>query len=138
MVKIEVLQKRISKANNYLQYLNEINEKYSKEEFMNEPLIFGSTERFLHLTIEALLDIGNHIISDQNLGTVNFYHDIPKLLYENYYIDKELKDIFVQIVGFRNILVHDYLDIDLNIVYSILEKNLNDLKAILKEYSKLL
>ncbi len=44
----------------------------------------------------------------------------------------------VHIIGFRNILVHDYLDVDLNIVYSILENNLRDLHSILKEYAKLL
>ncbi|MFP4661796.1 MAG: HepT-like ribonuclease domain-containing protein [Halanaerobiales bacterium] len=40
--------------------------------------------------------------------------------------------------GFRNILVHEYLEIDLDIVYEILQNNLDDLKSILKEYAKLL
>lgn len=138
MVKIEVLQKRIKKAEEYLQYLEGIRKKYDKKEFKNDPLVFGSTERFLHLVIEALLDIGNHIISDKNLGEVEFYKDIPELLYQNNYINKGQKDIFVQIAGFRNILVHEYLEIDLDIVYKILKSNLIDLQSILKEYAKLL
>lgn len=138
MVKIEVLQKRIKKAEEYLQYLEGIRKKYDKKEFKNDPLVFGSTERFLHLVIEALLDIGNHIISDKNLGEVEFYKDIPELLYQYNYISKEQKDIFVQIAGFRNILVHEYLEIDLDIVYKILKSNLIDLQSILREYAKLL
>lgn len=138
MVKLEVLQKRVKKAQEYLHYLDDIRAKYNKEEFKNNPMIFGSTERFLHLVIEALLDIGNHIISDQNLGEVEFYKDIPELLYQNDYINGEQKEIFIRITGFRNILVHEYLEIDLDIVYKILKNNLNDLHSILKEYTKLL
>lgn len=138
MLKVEVLQKRIKKAQEYLEYLKDIKAKYNKDQFRRNPIIFGSTERFLHLVIEALLDIGNHIISSQNLGEVDSYKDIPELLYENNYISKGQKEIFVQITGFRNILVHEYLEIDLDIVYKILENNLNDLQSILKEYAKLL
>ena len=138
MVRIEILQKRISKAYEYLEILKKIKKEYSKEIFVKDPLIYGSTERFLQLTIEALIDIGNHIVSDQNLGQVNFYSDIPQLLYQNNYIKKDLKEIFIQIIGFRNILVHDYLNIDLSIVYSVLNEKLDDLFSILKEYSKFL
>ena len=138
MVRIEILQKRISKAYEYLEILKKIKKEYSKEIFVKDPLIYGSTERFLQLTIEALIDIGNHIVSDQNLGQVNFYSDIPELLYQNNYIKKDLKEIFIQIIGFRNILVHDYLNIDLSIVYSVLNEKLDDLFSILKEYSKFL
>ncbi len=138
MVKVEVLQKRIKKARKYLQYLKDIRTKYNKDEFKEEPMVFGSTERFLHLVIEALLDIGNHIIADQDLGEVEFYKDIPELLYQNDYISKKQKEIFIQITGFRNILVHEYLEINLDIVYEILKNSLHDLQSILKEYAKLL
>lgn len=138
MVKLEILQKRMKKADQYLGYLKEIRAKNDLEEFKKDPMVFGSTERFLHLTIKALLDIGNHIISDQDLGEVEFYKDIPELLYQNNYLNENQKDVFVKITGFRNILVHDYLEIDYDIVYSILNNNLNDLESILKEYAKLL
>lgn len=40
MVRIEVLQKRIYKAEEYLQYLMDIREKYSYEEFKDNPMIY--------------------------------------------------------------------------------------------------
>ncbi len=138
MVKKEVLQKRLKKAQEYLGYLEDIKKRYNKEKFKNDPMVFGSIERFLHLLIEALIDIGNHIISDQNLGEVEFYKDIPRLLYQNNFINEDQKEIFEQITGFRNILVHEYLEIDLDIVYEVLNNNLDDLKSIMREYAKLL
>ena len=138
MVKLEVLQKRIEKAREYLKFLEDVNKNYNIEEFVKDKMLYGSTERFLHLTIEALIDIGNHIISDEDLGKVDRYRDIPIILYKNNYLDENMKDIFIKIIGFRNILVHDYLDIDKKRVYEILNQNLSDLKLILQKYANFL
>ncbi|MCK8828005.1 DUF86 domain-containing protein [Natroniella acetigena] len=135
MVKREIIQKRVSKVNEYLDFLREIKQDYSLEEFKSNPMVYGSTERFLHLTIEALIDIGNHLIADQGLGRVEAYSDIPKILYQNNYLDQDLKDIFIKIVGFRNVLVHDYMEVDLDIVHSVVNDNLEDLVDILKEFA---
>ncbi|WP_427338144.1 HepT-like ribonuclease domain-containing protein [Caloranaerobacter sp. DY30410] len=35
-------------------------------------------------------------------------------------------------------LVHDYLDVDLDIVYEVIDKDLIDLEKIIKEFAKLL
>ncbi|MEC9489300.1 MAG: DUF86 domain-containing protein [Halanaerobium sp.] len=138
MVRIEVLQQRISKAGEYLEFLDKIRDKYTLEEFKADPMVYASSERFLHLTIEALIDIGNHIIADKNLGKVEQYKDIPNHLFTNGYLSQRARDIFFTIIGFRNILVHDYLKVDLEIVYSVIKNDLDDLKEILMEYAQLL
>lgn len=78
MVRPEVIRKRLNKIDEYLAVLRKL-QSYSFEEFVGEPERYGSVERFLHLTIEAFLDIGNHIIADDELGIVNWYSDIPKI-----------------------------------------------------------
>lgn len=138
MVNRDVVKRRIGKAKEYLDFLKEIKDDYELKEFKQDPKIYGSTERFLHLCIEAILDIGNHIIADEELGSVDYYSDIPEILSENDYISEELKDIFIRIIGFRNILVHDYLEVDLDIVYKILTDNLSDLEDILKDLAQVL
>lgn len=138
MVNREVLLKRIEKAKEYLDFLHNIKDNYSVNEFKQNPMVYGSSERFLHLCIEAILDIGTHIISDKNLGKVEFYSDVPKLLSQHGCLSKKLTDIFIRIIGFRNILVHEYLEINLDIVYKVIENNLKDLEIILKEMAKVL
>jgi uncharacterized protein YutE (UPF0331/DUF86 family) len=50
------------------------------------------------------------------------------LLCENEIIDSKLSERLKAMVGFRNIAVHDYQNINLNILKQIIEKHLNDLK----------
>ncbi len=67
-------------------------QKYSLAEFTNDPERYGSTERFLHLTIEAVNDVGNHIIAGLGLGEVDWYSNIPVLLHQANYIDQEMQE----------------------------------------------
>ncbi|MFN2363985.1 MAG: DUF86 domain-containing protein [Halarsenatibacteraceae bacterium] len=136
MVKREVIQKRLEKSQEYIEFLNNIKDSYNLNEFKNNKMVYGSSERFLHLTIEALLDMGNHLVSDQDLGNIDTYRDIPIILFQNEFISSEQKEIFIKIIGFRNILVHDYLDIDKETVYKIITENLSDLTDLLKMYAE--
>lgn len=55
----------------------------------------------------------------------------------NYYkrqkiIETDLATTLMNMVGFRNIAVHDYLVLDLDILEKILEKHINDFKDFTK------
>lgn len=127
MVKREVVLSRLDKLKEYLTYLNNA-KTHSLQEYLNSPLIYGSSERFLHLAIECILDIGNHVISDMRYRKPDSNKDIFEVLYENKLIDIELKNSLCSMAGFRNILVHDYLKLDKGIVHNIINNNLQDLE----------
>jgi len=132
MVKPEVIRKRLNKLDEYLSILKKM-KKYARQEFLSDPEHYGSAERFLHLSIESLTDIGNHIIADEGLGTVNWYSDIPQILFSKGVINDEQKDKWIKMIGFRNTLIHEYIDVDLNIVYDILHNRLEDIEEIKKK-----
>jgi uncharacterized protein YutE (UPF0331/DUF86 family) len=69
---------------------------------------------------------------------VNWYSDIPTILAENGYIDAQLKEYWIQIIGFRNVWVHDYLDIDRKIVYEVLQHRLDDLERLQEVFAQFL
>jgi uncharacterized protein YutE (UPF0331/DUF86 family) len=137
MVRPDVIQKRLNKVEEYLRILEGLRH-YSQEEFLSNPERYGSAERFLQLAIEAIDDIGNHLIADQNLGTVDSASDIPRLLHEKSFFCEELQDTWIRMIGFRNILVHDYLDIDRQTVYGVLQNNLKDIQAIAQVFAQFL
>ncbi len=137
MIRPEVIRKRLNKLDEYLTILRSL-QAYDLEEFTNTPERYGSAERFLHLAIEAIIDLGNHTIAALQLGEVNWYSDIPLLLFDAGYIDDELKEKWTRMIGFRNVLVHDYLNIDRKIVHDILQNHLEDIEIIKRVFAQFL
>lgn len=82
---------------------------------------------------EASIDLAMHIVSEKKLGIPKASRDAFKLLQEATIIDESLASTLMNMVGFRNIAVHDYQSIDLEILQAILEKHINDFK----EYTKI-
>jgi uncharacterized protein YutE (UPF0331/DUF86 family) len=126
VVRAEVIRRRLNRLDEHIQVLTRL-QRYSLEEFLADPERYGSAERFLHLAIEAVLDMGNHVVAEEGLGVVNWYSDIPKILAEKGYLASGLRDSWIQMIGFRNTLVHEYVDIDRKIVYEVLHQGVGDL-----------
>lgn len=137
MVRIEVLRRRLNQLEEYLEILHGL-QRYSFDAFLDNPEHYGSAERFLHLAIESLMDMGNHVVAHEGLGVVDAYSDIAHLLYEAGYVDAALHETWVRMIGFRNILVHGYLDIDREIVYRVLCDDLADIEALRDVFARFL
>ncbi|MFO7982658.1 MAG: DUF86 domain-containing protein, partial [Desulfuromonadales bacterium] len=100
--------------------------------------IHGTAERNLHLTIECMLDIGNHVISDRGYPKPESYADIFRILADRDVIPRDLCEELVGMAAFRNLLVHDYLRLDREKVYHILGEKLPVLKNVAQIYSELI
>jgi len=137
VVRPEVLRKRLTKLDEYLAILNGLR-RYTFAEFTADPERYGSAERFLQLAIEVLIDLGNHVIADLDLGTVDSYSDIPRLLHTAGYIDARMREVWTRMIGFRNVLVHDYLDVDRTLVYEALQQRLGDIESLRRVFAQLL
>lgn len=137
MIRAEVVRKRLNKLDEYLAILRGL-QKYSYDAFIGEPEHYGSVERFLQLAIEVLLDLGNHVIAELDLGPVNWHSDIPVILAKKGYIDAETEQKWVRMIGFRNALVHEYVEIDRRIVYEVLQQHLGDLEALQRVFARFL
>lgn len=136
MANREVVIFIIDKLKGYLEFLEDV-KKYSKEEYIKNPLIYGTSERSLHLVIECVMDIANHLIVDLRFRKPESNKDIFYILYENDIIDRKVKESLCNIVSFRNILIYDYLKLDREIIYDIILNNLDDIVAflnIIKDY----
>ena len=131
----EIILKRLEKLNQYVQFLNELL-KQPKSQFVSDPFVHGNAERYLQLAIQACMDIGNHILSNIKSKTPEEYRDIFIFMGENKIISEELADKMAPLAGLRNILVHDYLDINLDKIYLLLKNNLSDFNQLGNEISK--
>lgn len=87
-------------------------------------------KRFLQLAIGATLDMGCHIIADENLGSLEQSRDIPRRFREHQRITDDLEQRRVRMIGFRNILVHECLEVDRAAVRDVVCNRLEDLAEI--------
>jgi len=86
-------------------------------------------EHTLQIAIQASLDVAFHIASDDRLGEPRTNREVFALLAQASWIDATLLDSLSRMVGFRNVLVHGYDDVDLDVVRDVLANRLSDLEA---------
>jgi uncharacterized protein YutE (UPF0331/DUF86 family) len=110
---IERCQKRINEV-----YIDDI--KLLEHDYNTQDVILVNIERIC----QASIDLGNHIIKKYKKGIPSNYKEIFEILYTEKYISDELKKEMQAMVGFRNIAVHDYTNINLEIVQAIVKEKL--------------
>ena len=101
----------------------------SHDEFINDQILQDAVEREFQVTIQAALDIGSMILSDQSVSVPETYGDIFPKLSEIGVIPVELAEKLAGMAKFRNILVHMYVEVDIDKVYQYLQHNLGDMEA---------
>ncbi len=99
------------------------------EQLRRDLLLQWAVERGLHIAAEALFDTGSHILSGEFRECVDdeYGHVAPRLAVRDV-ISSTTADRLRSLAGFRNILVHDYADVDLEKVVAALGR-LDDTEA---------
>jgi len=93
-------------------------------------------ERYFQRAIETVLDISSMIISQEGLGKPNEYRETIEKLGEEEILPEEFAERFADIAGFRNILVHQYSEIDVRKVHQNLTQNLDDFDVFAKHIAE--
>lgn len=98
-------------------------DKPFEEDFLKQDAIAINLQR----ACEQSIDLANHIIKIKKLGLPKESKESFDLLEKANIISKELSDKLKSMVGFRNILVHQYQEIDINVMKDIIENSLDNL-----------
>ncbi len=83
-------------------------------------------------SIEACIDISNHIIATLGLRRPADYKDIFLIMEEQDILDKTLSQKMQEMAKFRNVLVHRYIDIETERIFHLMENEINDFKDFIK------
>ncbi|MBI5874374.1 MAG: DUF86 domain-containing protein [Deltaproteobacteria bacterium] len=125
MVDKNMVLRKLSAIDDYLQQIREFS-GIAIDEYKSDWKSQRIVERTLQIMIETCADIANHLISDRNMRIPASYSDTFKVLFENKAIDKDLFAVMEKMAKFRNIVVHQYEEVDAEIVIIILRKHLDD------------
>jgi uncharacterized protein YutE (UPF0331/DUF86 family) len=115
----------LQRLEEYLKSLRE-HQKVNKDELENSDILLTYVERKLQLAAQVCIDLGNHLISYFGFETPKDYKEIFDVLAKEGVISKNLCSNMKKVAGFRNILVHDYLSIDVGKVAEVLNRGLRD------------
>jgi len=131
LVNATVVLKKIAQTRQRLTRLK--NKKdISVERLRNDPDTQDIILHNLQLAIQGCVDIGSHIIADEGWGIAGSFSEIFYILQGKGVLTQDLTDKMVTMVGFRNLLVHEYETIRMDIVYDILQTHLSDIKEFLR------
>lgn len=92
----------------------------------------------LQRAVQICVDIGNHILLDYETPTPSTMSETFKYLADNKLISSKNAEELSHAVGFRNIAVHQYENLDCKIIYAIITSHLDDFKNFAGAISKLI
>lgn len=87
---------------------------------------------------EACIDLSMHIVSFKKLGIPQNSRDAFEILNKNDLLSTELTKKLKAMVGFRNIAVHNYQAVNIEIIRDIIEKHLEDFLEFVYEINKII
>jgi len=104
MVDAAIFARRLDALEGYLRRLRSLG-RTSESDYLADPDVHDLAARYLHLAMEAVLDVANHWIADAGLRTPDTNRDAFTSLEEAGEIAPELAQRLRQWAGFRNVLV---------------------------------
>ena len=91
----------------------------------------------LQRAVQLSVDVAGAVISRRSLDSPATMADAFRILATARLISDELAERLARAVGFRNVSVHEYEEIDWNIVYSLITKHLDDFREFVRAVSEI-
>lgn len=128
----EVIRERLHKLRTVLRNLATMS-GVPQETFVADFRHQWMAERGLQLAAEAIFDIGNHVLAGDLNVSATSYEDVLIKLGERQVVSQALVAKLRGLGGFRNVLVHAYLDVDVARVHEYLTTRLDHFIAFTEE-----
>jgi uncharacterized protein YutE (UPF0331/DUF86 family) len=100
-----------------------------RSEFLENEVAQAAATRWLQTAVEAMIDIGNHVIAREGLGVPRAYADSMEILIRDGVLPADHRDSLVAMVRFRNRVVHLYDEVDAEDIWAIIERDLGDFET---------
>jgi len=121
------------------QYHGELREKQqslSRTDLLTETTEQRAVERMFENAIQACADLAKHIASTDFGFDGDTSKEAIRILGREGIIDEETADTLVAAVGFRNVLAHEYDDVDYDEVYENLKTGLDVYDAFSRQVAR--
>jgi uncharacterized protein YutE (UPF0331/DUF86 family) len=127
-----VLEKKVDSILRYLTRIEQrlpINEEQFLSDYDAQDVVVLNITRAVQLSV----DIATHVLSTGNEAVPNTMSDAFTKVHRQGVISGRVAAKMKKSVGYRNVAVHSYDDVDLSITYAIARDHLQDFKDFIKE-----
>jgi uncharacterized protein YutE (UPF0331/DUF86 family) len=131
-IRVSVVTERVSWIRKMLNSIQELpTDTY--EYFIADSRNVAAAESYLRRGLEALLDLGRHILAKGFGQSVTEYKQIGDKLVELAVLTEEQGKLLRKIAGYRNRMVHFYQEVTQKELYRLCTQNIQDVEIILEE-----
>lgn len=103
----------------------------NQKEFFQDPRNIAAAESYLRRALEALLDLGRHILAKGFAHPVTEYKEVAKGLLEKKILPEREGELLQKMAGYRNRMVHFYHEITPKELHEICRDHLDEIKIVL-------
>lgn len=135
MTSTETLRKKLNEVKKYILLVGQY-KKFRLNQLSTDSTLRGAVERYLYLLTQSTIDLGEVIISFFKYRQPSTYAEVFEILFENKLISQDLIAPLKKMAGFRNVLAHAYGEINLELVYQVLQKDVVSIESFLAEIQK--
>lgn len=101
------------------------------DSFLSDPRTIAAAESYVRRGLEALLDLGRHVLAKGFGRAVVEYKDIPLQLREVGVLGEREAGLLRDMAGYRNRLVHFYSEVTPQEIFHIRSSRLTDIEDVL-------
>lgn len=129
---LEILRSKIQLIEQNLEKL-EILKGLSLKDFIDDFKNTSTTRYLLQTSIESMIEIAEHIISRNRFRMPHDNADSFQVLFENKILEEKNLNSYKSMARLRNLLIHEYVEIDDSRIHSYIHSNLSDFKNFISE-----
>lgn len=128
----EIIQ---NKMDSIKKCLNRVREVYGQapDNFLTDYTLQDVVVLNLQRAVQATIDLASHIVRVKGLRLPKESKEVFISLFEGKIISEKMQNNMIAMVGFRNIAVHEYKKLDMNVVKKIIQSHLGDFESFLIE-----
>lgn len=125
MVNDEIILRKTQKLKEYTNELRQAKD-ITWEKYQKDIRDRAFVERYIHIAIQTVFDIANHIISYEEWKEPDTFRETFSILASHGVLPDEKVTDYQNMASFRNMLVHHYESVENEVVFGIFKNRLGD------------
>ena len=114
--------------------LRRILEIYREDSNLDDLLHLDALTLNAQRACQAAIDLAMHVVALQHLGMPQSQADAFRLLADSRHLTDDLSERMIGMCGFRNVLVHQYQELETDILHQVARKGWQDLVALCQAF----